>query len=164
MLKKSKVRALFCMQYHACTPSVSFGSCSTVAFNCSSLGHLSMCCAAFCVTADAYSSTKDALKKIRNLHKFAKTLRDASKRDAVTQRLKPIEEALQHSSALKFATGSGYIRFMLGHVNVKVFTVTEKNMLRDEYNKFRDRTNIIFFVVPIFISVLHEVFQARFHC
>ena len=84
------------------------------------------------MTADAYSSTKDALKKIRNLHKFAKTLRDASKRDAVTQRLKPIEEALQHSSALKFATGSGYIRFMLGHVNVKVFTVTEKNMLRDE--------------------------------
>lgn len=85
-----------------------------------------------CVAADAYSSTKDALKKIQNLHKFARTLRDVSKRDAVTHRLKPIEEALQHSSALKFATGSGYIRFMLGHVNVKVFTVTEKNMLRDE--------------------------------
>jgi len=86
-------------------------------------------------TADAYNDATAALAKIKKMRKFAQELTAkgaAAKQQHLEAQLTPIEAELKKFEAVKFATGSSYIRFMLGHVNVKAFTVTERNMLRDE--------------------------------
>ncbi len=86
-----------------------------------------------CEKGDASDGAKAALKKARNLRAFLRNLEDKPQRAEIEGRIAPVEAALlASSSTIKFATGSGYIRFMLGHVNVKVFTVKEKSTLRDE--------------------------------
>ena len=39
-------------------------------------------------------------------------------------------------------TGSIFVRAFLGQVNVRASTTVDRERLRDEYNKFKERTNI----------------------
>ena len=52
-------------------------------------------------------------------------------------------------------TRSFFCRLLLGRVNLKVWTSAEKDRLRDEYHKFKFRTNILFILLPIFVLVTH---------
>ena len=46
-------------------------------------------------------------------------------------------------------TGSLFLRFFLGRVNVRIFNDSERNKLRFEYHKFKDRTTIIYILFPL---------------
>ena len=60
------------------------------------------------------------------------------------------------------ATGSFFVRLFLGQVNVKVASPRDRETLRDEYNKFKDRTNLgVIFAGAVWALTL-TVLQFRF--
>ena len=73
--------------------------------------------------------------------------------------------------ALKQAKGgtkqhnSWYLRLMLGQINVQMYRRADQIGLKEEYNKFKSRTTIIFLLFPIIQLILitpnHWVFQAH---
>jgi len=52
-------------------------------------------------------------------------------------------------------TRSVFSRLLLGKVNVKCFSDREREKLRDEYNKFKLRTNFIFILLPLVVLFFH---------
>jgi hypothetical protein len=52
-------------------------------------------------------------------------------------------------------TRSFFSRVVLGRVNLKVWSAAERDRLRDEYNKFKFRTNILFVCLPILVLLAH---------
>ena len=58
-------------------------------------------------------------------------------------------------------TRSLFSRIVLGRVNVKCFSDRERFRLRDEYNKFKLRTNVIFVLFPALVLLFH--FKVRHH-
>lgn len=52
-------------------------------------------------------------------------------------------------------TRSLFNRIMLGRVNVKCFSERERIRLRDEYNKFKLRTNVLFVLFPCCVLFFH---------
>ena len=79
-----------------------------------------------------YASAKKGLGQLRKVRKSLPRS-DSDEKSRALAKIAKIEEAFRETSAVKFVTGTSYIRFMLGHVNVKAFSVTERRMLRDEY-------------------------------
>ncbi|RYG54401.1 hypothetical protein EON66_07175 [archaeon] len=57
-------------------------------------------------------------------------------------RLKECEQTVEAIGSIKPATGSAFVKIFLGQVNVKVSSQKDKETLRDEYNKFKDITNL----------------------
>jgi len=51
-----------------------------------------------------------------------------------------------------------FLRFFLGRVNVRVFNESDRNKLRTEYHKFKDRTTIIYILFPL-AMLLVQYFQ-----
>ncbi len=89
--------------------------------------------------------------ELASLRKSASQLRGAmSDADAeeASQRLRSCEEALSRVQSIAPSTGSLFVRLFLGQVNVRVASSKEKEVLRDEYEKFRFRTNFGFIVFP----------------
>ena len=66
----------------------------------------------------------------------------AEEADAARGRLAAVGMALADVDALRPATGSLFVRAFLGQVNVRAATTKDRAKLRDEYNKFKDRTNL----------------------
>jgi hypothetical protein len=52
-------------------------------------------------------------------------------------------------------TRSFFSRMLLGRVNLKVWNSAERTRLRDEYNKFKLRTNVLFVLLPVIVLVAH---------
>jgi hypothetical protein len=67
----------------------------------------------------------------------ARTRLDASKR------------ALATLNSITPATGSLFVRLFLGQVNVREASSIDQKLLRDEYEKFRTRTNFGFVIFPL---------------
>jgi TMPIT-like protein len=44
---------------------------------------------------------------------------------------------------------SNFVRLFLGRVNVKVASPKDRELLRDEYNRFKDKTNVGFIIAPL---------------
>ena len=57
-------------------------------------------------------------------------------------RLAALSGSLSEIEALRPTTGSVFVRAFLGQVNVRAATSKDREKLRDEYNKFKDRTNM----------------------
>ena len=69
---------------------------------------------------------------------------------------------LRELAAVQPATGSFFVRLFLGQVNVKVASPRDRETLRDEYNKFKDRTNLgVIFAGAVWALTL-TVLQFRF--
>ena len=68
--------------------------------------------------------------------------------DAIRDRVDALRDALDDVQAIAPSTGSLFVRAFLGQVNVKAASARDRTALRDEYNKFKDRTNVGFIVLP----------------
>lgn len=62
--------------------------------------------------------------------------------DALVSGCEAVAADLRELAAVQPATGSFFVRLFLGQVNVKVASPRDRETLRDEYNKFKDRTNL----------------------
>lgn len=85
-------------------------------------------------------------KKLSALRKEAKEAQASgslSEEEALrlTVRLDEADSALQQARRLRPVTGSLFIRLFLGSVNVKVSHEEDRKKLKEEYNKFKSRTN-----------------------
>lgn len=79
--------------------------------------------------------------------------------DAAALRIK-LEEAktiISDVNDVAPSTGSSFVRFWLGQVNVKAATAKDKLALRDEYEKFKERTNYGFVIFPL-VWILTEAY------
>lgn len=86
-------------------------------------------------------------KKLSALRKEAKEAHaggSLSQEEAsrLTVRLDEAESAMQQARRLRPVTGSLFIRLFLGSVNVKVSHEEDRKKLKEEYNKFKSRTNL----------------------
>jgi len=52
-------------------------------------------------------------------------------------------------------TRSFFCRLLLGRVNLKVWNSQERDRLRDEYHKFKFRTNLLFIAFPVMVLFSH---------
>jgi len=101
----------------------------------------------------------------------AKTLADLSKQlnSAATQNdgasqvadlkaeIKRLQESLHQVSFMEPRTGSLFVRLFLGRVNVKAALQRDRMRLRDEYDKFKRRTNVLFLLIPLaLMATSHE--------
>lgn len=79
-------------------------------------------------------------KRLVSLSKEGKlTLEEAA---AAKSALATLSSTLTEIESLRPATGSIFVRAFLGQVNVRASTTKDRAKLRDEYNKFKDRTNL----------------------
>ena len=62
--------------------------------------------------------------------------------DAAAERVDALQRALVDMDDVRPSTGSIFVRAFLGQVNVKAWNGADRVKLRDEYNKFKDRTNV----------------------
>ncbi len=69
-------------------------------------------------------------------------------REVGTQ-LEQCRGALERVSSIKPDTGSLFVRLFLGQVNVRVASMEDRRTLKDEYEKFRFRTNFGFIIFPL---------------
>lgn len=72
----------------------------------------------------------------------------ADEAQALQAQIDAISSDLKEMQAVQPDTGSLFVRMFLGQVNVKVSSPKDRNTLKDEYGKFKDRTNIVFIVAP----------------
>ena len=74
-----------------------------------------------------------------------------SPEDAVEahKRIDAVRSEIATVAAIKPSTGSIFVRLFLGKVNVRATSRTDRAKLRDEYEKFRFRTNFGFIIFPL---------------
>lgn len=96
----------------------------------------------------------DRRKAIGLMDKYIANLKKSdslSPSDEATARgmLTDVNSTLALTATIKPDTGSLFVRFFLGQVNVKVSSSKDAARLRDEYEKFKDRTNLGFIIFPL---------------
>jgi hypothetical protein len=92
------------------------------------------------------------LKEIKSLPKKSSTDNNNNSNNT------DVTEILNRIEALKYIipeTRSFFCRIMLGRINLKFWTSQERDRLRDEYNKFKIRSNVIFTFFPLLVLVAH---------
>jgi hypothetical protein len=84
---------------------------------------------------------------VKDMGKQRKALREIQTSDpAALNRVRTVRASLEkiHRAATP-ETGSLFVRLWLGQVNVKQYRDQDRNVLKLEYEKFKDRTNYLFF-------------------
>jgi hypothetical protein len=89
-------------------------------------------------------------KKKKKLSEAAALLSSASKdkaidgatHDALSADLKQAQQWWNEADSILPFTGSLFVRLFLGSVNVRVLHTSDKQKLKEEYNKFKERTNL----------------------
>jgi len=79
----------------------------------------------------------------------------ASERPKAQGAINALARQLEGLREVRPETRSFFSRIMLGRVNVKCFSAPERERLRDEYNKFKLRTNAIFVFFPLVVLLFH---------
>ena len=81
--------------------------------------------------------------------------------DALVEGCELLSRELRELAAVQPATGSFFVRLFLGQVNVKVPSPADRETLRDEYNKFKDRTNVGIIFAGCVWGFTHAVLRHR---
>jgi len=76
---------------------------------------------------------------------------------ALRSKLEEAKSIISEVSDVAPSTGSSFVRFWLGQVNVKAATAKDRMALRDEYEKFKERTNYGFVIFPL-VWILTEAY------
>lgn len=74
---------------------------------------------------------------------------EGAEAERIAERLDGIKSRLDRLRASKPRTGSMFVRFILGHVNAKVWKRSEILNLKIQYNKFKERTTYLFILLPL---------------
>jgi hypothetical protein len=104
--------------------------------------------------AKATAKFEERRKALRRLERSLASLLaaralNAFEEDAIRDRLDALRVSLEDMGDVRPGTGSIFVRAFLGQVNVKAASGRDRAKLRDEYNKFKDRTNLGFIVLPV---------------
>mmetsp|Transcript_9580 Transcript_9580/g.16816 ORF Transcript_9580/g.16816 Transcript_9580/m.16816 type:complete len:406 (-) Transcript_9580:238-1455(-) len=102
-----------------------------------------------------------ASKEVKGIRAKAKALKlgDSQVADDLSGAIRTLARRSHRLRETQPETGSFFSRLVLGRVNVKCFSDRERVRLRDEYNKFKVRANIIFILFPV--VVLYAYFYLR---
>jgi hypothetical protein len=104
---------------------------------------------------DWYTSIKASYTKLDDLIKNYEALKNECskiKQKDNMSKLKELEEQLNTiKTDLQPKTGSLFVRLFLGRVNVKQYRKKDRLKLKEEYHKFRQRTDI-FYMIAIFVQ------------
>lgn len=79
----------------------------------------------------------------------------AEEKKAVEGELSRIKERIRALKNVVPETRSFFCRLLLGRVNLKVWNAGERDRLRDEYHKFKLRTNVLFVMLPLIVLSAH---------
>lgn len=96
---------------------------------------------------------KDARRQLKALLKAGKVSKE--QQEAAELKLSEIEASLREVDDVRPKTGSLFVRLFLGQVNVKSRFAGDRNTLRDEYEKFKGRTNYAFLTFPTIWLLVH---------
>jgi len=105
------------------------------------------------------SREQGAVKKVslRLLKDYPQAVKGLSKeqRKEYEERLSGVQQRIEALKGVLPETRSFFSRLLLGRVNLKVWTSQERDRLRDEYHKFKFRTNLIFIALPVMVLFSH---------
>lgn len=90
------------------------------------------------------AACKDYYKSAKRLTRLRSKAKDEN-----SEALDTISEQLDEIKSIRPQTGSLFVRLWLGHVNVKEHTKGDKLKLRNEYDKFKDKTNMVFLMLAV---------------
>lgn len=94
-------------------------------------------------------------KGVKEIKASMRGIEDAALTESIGERLEAFQDGRVLLREIRPETRSLFSRFFLGRVNVKVWSMRERERLRDEYNKFKLRTTIIFMGFPLFVLLSH---------
>ncbi len=107
------------------------------------------------IQSDVKKGSMKMASAISQLKAQIKSLPPGPECDKAKEELKMIEAKANGLKSILPETRSLFSRMILGRVNLKQWTTTEKDRLRDEYNKFKRRTNLIFIGLPLIVLFSH---------
>ena len=76
----------------------------------------------------------------------------------VETRLFILNNDVNELKTTKQRVGSLFLRFLVGRVSMRVWTDNERELLKEEYHKFKFRTNFIFLLFPILQLIWRHLF------
>lgn len=76
--------------------------------------------------------------------------------------LELIRRDMEKMRTAQQATGSLFIRFLMGRVNVRMWKDRDVKHFKDEYNKFKFRTTFIFLLFPLLQLLWRAEFLWRY--
>merc|ERR1712154_433430 len=91
---------------------------------------------------------------------------DAETMHLYQDRLTEVGEYVKFLGKTKRKVGSNFLRYVMGHVSVRVWNESEKKELRSEYNKFKNWGALACVVMPLlqlimgFSWIVHQWQQA----
>jgi len=94
-------------------------------------------------------------RELASLGKQVALLPDGEVKTRLQKALKALWKRQIGLRKVRPETRSFFSRIILGRVNVKCFSDRERERLRDEYNKFKLRTNVIFILFPLVVLFFH---------
>ena len=86
-------------------------------------------------------------------HSSAKTADDLNKKCT------RLQQNLDEVGSVKPSTGSIFVRMFLGRVNVREILQRDRDRLREEYDKFKYKTNFVFIILPLCWAVVMVDFR-----
>jgi len=95
-----------------------------------------------------------SLRTKRELKACERSAKNLGSRE-ISGAIHTLERQLARFREIRPETRSFFCRIMLGRVNIKCFSDRERVRLRDEYNKFKVRTNLIFILFPLVVLFFH---------
>eukprot|EP01138_Halocafeteria_seosinensis_P004380 gb/GECG01004480.1/.p1 GENE.gb/GECG01004480.1/~~gb/GECG01004480.1/.p1 ORF type:complete len:461 (+),score=42.66 gb/GECG01004480.1/:1-1383(+) len=84
----------------------------------------------------------------------------ASKLPNLNEKCTVLQTNLDEVGSVKPSTGSIFVRLFLGRVNVREVLQRDRDRLREEYDKFKYRTNFVFLVIPLLWAIVMIDFRA----
>jgi hypothetical protein len=97
---------------------------------------------------------KSSLRILKDFSGFSSTLTKEQKKELET-RLTTVKQRVGNLKQVLPETRSFFCRLLLGRVNLKIWNQQERDRLRDEYHKFKFRTNLLFIALPVVVLFSH---------
>lgn len=107
------------------------------------------------IQSDVKKASIKLVSTISQLKAQIKSMPPGAEGDKLKEELKLAEARVKSLKVILPETRSLFSRLILGRVNLKQWTTTEKDRLRDEYNRFKSRTNFIFMGLPLIVLFSH---------
>jgi hypothetical protein len=106
------------------------------------------------VRANALQLESDGRKELTAIMKeLKKHQRQSTTEDPLTRALmeqcNASMQQMENVRLIRPMTGSLFLRFFLGRVNVRLFNESDLKKLRTEYHKFKDRTTVLYILIPM---------------
>ena len=107
---------------------------------------------------DIDNDVNDSDNKKTNTNNKPNEVNQVNEKMEIERRLLNVGNDISELLSTKQRVGSLFLRLIVGRVSMRVWTEKNKMLLKDEYGKFKFRTNFVFIAFPILQLIYYHLF------